>query len=143
MLQSIGRSILNGLVALLLAGTFLFPYVGGAATAYALIAVSLILIVWNFARPPRFAFDPGSWMFLIAWAMIAIAFAITNLPDRTDFLLAVNFAMWALYPLLAGALQRFAGPRNSERVAIFALFGTFFAFAIAAFQVFEIGRAHV
>ena len=103
---AIGRGILASLVALLVAGTFLFPYVGGADTAYALIGVSLILIFWNFIHPPRFAFDPGAWMFLITWVMIAIAFAITNLPGRTDFLLAVNFAMFALYPLLSSALQR-------------------------------------
>lgn len=132
---AIGRGILASLVALLVAGTFLFPYVGGADTAYALIGVSLILIFWNFIHPPRFAFDPGAWMFLITWVMIAIAFAITNLPGRTDFLLAVNFAMFALYPLLSSALQRFARPENSARVATFALAGVVIAFAIALYQV--------
>src|SRR6185312_4592782 len=109
-LADIGRTILNALVALLLAGAFLFPYVGGAVTAYVLIGLSVLLICWNFVRPPRFAMDVGSWMFLVAWVLIALAFAITNLPGRTDFLLATNFAMFALYPLLASALQRFAKP---------------------------------
>lgn len=133
------RGILNGLVALLLAGTFLFPYVGGAVTAYVLIVLSLLLIGWNFVNPPRFAFDPGAWMFLIGWSLIAIAFALTNQPGRSDYLLSVNFAMFALYPLLAGALQRFAGPGNSARVAVLALAGSFVALALGAFQVFVQG----
>ena len=112
------RGILNALVALLLAGTFLFPYVGGAVTAYVLIGFSLLLIAWNLVRPPRLAFDAGAWMFVTAWALIAIAFAITSRPGSRDYLLSVNFAMFALYPLLAGALQRFAAPGNSARVAV-------------------------
>jgi O-antigen ligase len=98
-----------------------------------------LLIIWNFVRPPRLAFDPGSWMFLVAWALIAIAFAITNQPGRTDFLLAVNFAMFALYPMLSGALQRFAGPNNVAQVAVMALIGSFAALGVATFQVFVEG----
>lgn len=137
------RGILNGLVALLLAGTFLFPYVGGAVTAYVLIGLSLLLIGWNLVDPPRFAPDPGAWMFVIAWGLIAIAFAITNRPGGSDYLLSINFAMFALYPLLGGALQRFAGPNNSVRVAVLALAGSFIALAVGAFQVFvqHYGRA--
>jgi len=119
------RGILNGLVALLLAGTFLFPYVGGAVTAYVLIGLSLLLIAWNFVRPPRLAFDPGAWMFVIAWGLIAVAFMLTSRPGSSDYLLSVNFAMFALYPLLSGALQRFAGPHNTARVAVLALAGSF------------------
>jgi O-antigen ligase len=137
------RGILNALVALLLAGTFLFPYVGGAVTAYVLIGLSLLLIAWNLVRPPRLAFDAGAWMFVTAWALIAIAFAITSRPGSRDYLLSVNFAMFALYPLLAGALQRFAAPGNSARVAVLALAGSFIALAVGAFQVFvqHYGRA--
>jgi len=112
-------------------------------TAYVLIGLSLLLIGWNLVRPPRFAADPGAWMFLIAWVLIAIAFAITNRPGGTDYLLSANFAMFALYPLLSGALQRFAGPRNSMRVAVLALAGSFIALAVGAVQVFvqHYGRA--
>jgi O-antigen ligase len=129
------RGVLNGIVALLLAGTFLFPYVGGAVTAYVLIVFSLLLIIWNFVSPTRFANDPGAWMFLIAWVLIAVAFAITNQVGRSDYLLSINFAMFALYPLLSGALQRFAGPGNSARVAVLALAGSFVALAVGAVQV--------
>ena len=134
-----GRVILNGLVALLLIGALVFPYVGGAVTAYVLMVLSLLLIIWNFVAPPRLAFDAGSWMFLTAWALIAIAFAITNQPGRTDFLLAANFAMFALYPMLSGALQRFAGPGNLAQVAVMALIGTLAALGVATFQVFVLG----
>lgn len=130
------RSILNGLVALLLVAAFVFPYVGGAVTAYVLIGLSLPLIVWNLAKPVAVERDPGAWMFAIAWAMIAVAFAITNRPGSTDLLLAVNFAMFALYPMIAAALQRMAGPNNLARVATLALVGAVAAFALGAFQVF-------
>jgi O-antigen ligase len=138
-----GRGILNGLVALLLVGTLVSPYVGGAVTAYVLIGLSLLLIIWNLFRPPRFAFDAGSWMFVGAWALIAVAFMLTNRPGSSDYLLSVNFAMFALYPLLAAALQRFAGPNNSARVAILALAGSFVALVLGAVQVFvqHYGRA--
>lgn len=136
----VGRTILNGLIGLLLAAAFLFPYIGGAVTAYVLIGLSVLLILWNFVRPPRLAADAGSWMFLIGWVMIALAFAITNLPGRTDFLLATNFAMFALYPLLAGALQRLAAPANSIPVAVLALVGVFVAFTVSAYQVLGLGH---
>jgi O-antigen ligase len=138
-----GRGILNGLVALLLVGTLVSPYVGGAVTAYVLIGLSLLLIIWNLFRPPRFAVDAGSWMFVGAWALIAVAFMLTNRPGSSDYLLSVNFAMFALYPLLAGALQRFAGPNNSARVAMLALAGSFAALVLGAVQVFvqHYGRA--
>jgi O-antigen ligase len=138
-----GRGILNGLVALLLVGTLVSPYVGGAVTAYVLIGLSLLLIIWNLFRPPRFAVDAGSWMFVGAWALIAVAFMLTNRPGSSDYLLSVNFAMFALYPLLAGALQRFAGPNNSARIAILALAGSFVALVLGAVQVFvqHYGRA--
>ena len=135
-MADIGRTILNALAALLFAGAFLFPYVGGSVTAYVLVGLSILLILWNFFNPVRFAPDPGSWMFLIAWALIAIAFALTNLPGRKDFLLALNFAMFALYPLIAGALQRLAKPGNSAAVANLALVGSFVALALGSFQVF-------
>jgi len=137
------RGILNGLVALLLVGTLVSPYVGGAVTAYVLIGLSLLLILWNFVKPPRLAFDLGAWMLLIAWALIAIAFAITNRPGTSDYLLSINFAMFALYPLLAAALQRFARPGNTTRVAVLALTGSFIALGVALFQVFvqHYGRA--
>jgi O-antigen ligase len=138
-----GRGILNGLVALLLVGTLVSPYVGGAVTAYVLIGLSLLLIIWNLFRPPRFAVDAGSWMFVGAWALIAVAFMLTNRPGSSDYLLSVNFAMFALYPLLAAALQRFAGPNNSARVAMLALAGSFIALVLGAVQVFvqHYGRA--
>jgi hypothetical protein len=138
-----GRGILNGLVALLLVGTLVSPYVGGAVTAYVLIGLSLLLIIWNLFRPPRFAVDAGSWMFVGAWALIAVAFMLTNRPGSSDYLLSVNFAMFALYPLLAAALQRFAGPNNSARIAILALAGSFVALVLGAVQVFvqHYGRA--
>lgn len=130
------RGILNGLVAVLLLATFVFPYVGGAVTAYVLIGLSLLLIIWNLVRPPRLAFDPGAWMFLAAWVLIAVAFMLTNQPGRQDYLLSINFAMFALYPLLANALQRFARPGNSLHVAILSLIGSLVALVVAALQVF-------
>lgn len=131
-----GRAILNGLVALLLAGTFLFPYMGGAATAYALIVVSAVLVGWSLVRPPRLRADTGSWMFLLGWVLIAAAFAITHRPGTSDVLFAANFAMFALYPMLAAALQRVSGPGNTQRVATMALAGSLIALGIAVFQVF-------
>jgi O-antigen ligase len=47
--------------------------------------------------------------------------------------------MFALYPLLASALQRFAKPDRSVIVASLALAGTFIALALGAFQVFVQG----
>ena len=144
-MAKIRRWVLNGLVALILAITFLGSYGGGAVAAYALIVLSLVLMVWNFFRPPATTFDLGSWFFLGSFSLIAVTFAITNLPGRTDFLLAVNFAMFALYPMLRNALQRFAAPRNLLIVAVLACVGAILAFAIAFVEVkvlnFNQGRA--
>ena len=125
-----GRWILNALIGLFLAAAFLLPYAGGPVTAYVLIVLSLVLIGWNFALPSRVEFNGAAWLFLGSFSLIAIAFMLTNLPGRTDFLFAVNFAMFALYPMLATALQRFAGPDNSARVATLALAGAAIALGI-------------
>lgn len=137
-----GRAVLNALVGLLLFAAFLLPYAGGAVTAYVLIALSLVLILWNFVAPPAVQFDLGAWFFLGAFSLLATAFMLTNLPGRTDFLFAVNFAMFALYPLLNAALQRFAGPPNGTRVATLALAGSFVALGIGIVEkvVFNFNR---
>lgn len=144
-MAKLGWWVLNGLVALLLAVSFLGSYAGGAIAAYVLIALSLALVIWNLFRPSAVAPDPGAWFFVGSFALIALAFAITNQPGRTDFLFATNFAMFALFPLLSNALQRFAGRRNLLIVAILACAGALLAFAIALIEVkifdFNQGRA--
>lgn len=133
----------RGIVLLLLTGALVFPYIGGAVTAYVLIGLSLLLILWNLVGPPRLDSDLGSWMFLFGWVLIAIAFTLTNQPGRTDLLLSVNFVMFALYPLLSAAMQRFAAPINLRTVATIALIGSLIPPGVAAYQVFVqgLGRA--
>jgi len=130
-----GPAASNGLVFLLLFGTFLSPYLGGPVTAYVLIGLSVLLVAWSFVHPANAPRDPGAWMFLFAWGLIAIAFALTNQPGRWDFLQAVNFVMFAFYPLLVAALQRFARSRNLLQVAVLALIGSLLAVGVASFQV--------
>jgi O-antigen ligase len=129
------RTFAGGLVALLLVGALLFSYIGGAVTAYVLIGVSAILAALYLVNPLRQNRDLGSWTLMASWVLIAIAFALTNQPGRTDFVYAANFAMFALYPLLFGALQKSARPGNVLTVAILSLAGALAAAAIAAFQV--------
>ena len=143
-MPSIRRASPNSLVLLLIAGTFVFPFIGGSVTAYALIVLGLLLIGWDSSRSPQVKVDLGAWMFLTSWALIAIAFAASNLPGRTDFLFAANFAMFALFPLLSNALQRFGAPGNARKVGIFSLIGSLVAAGISAIQVhvFHVARAH-
>ena len=68
---------------------------------------------------------------------------ITNKPGRTDYLLSVNFILFALYPLLSGSLQRLANPHNLLVVGVLALSGAVAAFATAIIEllVFNVDRA--
>ncbi len=139
----LGWWIMNGLVGLLLLGTFVFQDVAGTWATYVVLVLNLILILWALIWPPRVGYDPGAWFFVIAWALIAIAFTITNQPGRTDYLLAANFVLFALYPLLSGALQRFARPGNSLVIGILSLVGAIVSFAVAGYEVWVLnwGRA--
>ena len=130
-----GQLVLNGIVGLLLAGSFLFPYIGGAVTAYVLIGLCLLLVIWALLRAQRVQSDPGAWMFLLAWVLLALAYALTNRPGTLDMLSAFNFVLFALFPLLHAALQRFAEPGNLAKVAVLSLAGTIVAFLVALAQV--------
>lgn len=139
----IGWWIANGLVGLLLLCAFLLPSIAGTWATYVSLGLSLILILWTLIWAPRVGYDLGAWFFVISWSLIAIAFMITNQPGTTDYLLAANFIMFALYPLLSATLQRFAHPRNSLVVAVLSLLGTLASFGFAAYEVYglQLGRA--
>ncbi len=134
-----GTKILRGITNLLLFGALVLPYVGGGPFSYVLILLTLILVIWQAFRPLHLAFDAGAAMLLASFVLIAIAFALTNRPGQTDFLLAFNFVMFALFWPLSAALQRFAGPSNSGQVASFALAGALLAVIIGIVEVSFLG----
>ena len=139
----LGWWIMNGLVGLLLVGTFVFQDVAGTWATYIVLVFDLILILWALVWPPRVGYDLGAWFFVIAWSLIAIAFMITNQPGRTDYLLAANFVLFAFYPLLSGVLQRFARSSNSLVIGILSLLGALVSFAVGGYEVWVLnwGRA--
>lgn len=127
------RAVGLGLVALLLVGALVLPFVGGYPLAYALMALTLLLTVWQLFTG-RIRLTPAAVLFGTAFLLLAVAFATTG-----DLRYALNFSMFLFYAPLAAALGRFSSPRSATIVAILALAGSIVAMAFALWQVYGLG----
>jgi O-antigen ligase len=99
------------------------------------IGIALALAVWCIVTKPRVRLDPGGTMFLLSFAILAVLFAITAREGSRDLLYSLNFALFVVFVPLSSALQRFADPGNTRRVAWFALAGVTLCFTVALVRV--------
>jgi hypothetical protein len=140
----------EGRIAACLAGAMvvpclLFNFVGGNAMAFFVMAMGLCAIVWSVVRRrpiwrPRD--QPARMMFLGAYLLVAVAFALTS-RSLADFRYAGNFLMFLLFVPISTFLGRFAAPGNLERVTLLALFGAALSLGVGLFQAMVLGQSRV
>lgn len=139
LLSRAGAAVDAALASTILAGTLLLAYPFGNLAAYLLMFASLAaaLRVVLSGGP---LWLPQSWaatLLIMAFALLAFAFAFENIAYAT------NFLMFVLFAPLGVLLARRAGPGNAVVVATLALVGAAISTGIAAYQFFVLndGRA--
>ncbi len=119
------------LTALFLGGTLVLPFNGGYVLAYALMALTLLLIVGLAIARARWRIGPAGWCFIAAFALIAIAFSLNG-----DAPLMVNFVFLLAFIPLFSWFSRYAAPDSAVVVSWVALAGTVLSSVTALSDVF-------
>jgi O-antigen ligase len=120
----------------MIVASFVFNFAGGDAMAYFVMTAALGAIIWSVVRRRpiwRLRDQPARAMFLGAFVLIAVAFALTS-RSPADFKYAGNFLMFFFFVAISTFLGRFAARGNLERIAFLALIGASFSLAVALFQ---------
>ena len=118
------------------AATLVLPYVGGFLLAYVLMLTTVGMTVWVLLtrRPGEFVPETAAVMFLAAFGLMALAFALSA-RQPGDLAGIANFAFLPFVWPLSVALRRTAGPGNGLLVTSAAVVGTALAFVVAVSQV--------
>jgi O-antigen ligase len=119
------------LTALFLGATLVLPFNGGYVLAYALIILTLPLIVGLLAARARWTLGPAGWCFLAAFALIAIAFVLNG-----DAPMMVNFAFLIAFIPLSNWFSRYAAPDSAAVVSWAAFAGTVLSAVTALSDVY-------
>jgi O-antigen ligase len=119
-----------------------FNFAGGNGMAYFVMVMGLCAIVWSLIRHRpiwRPSEQPSRLMFLVAWLLIATAFALTS-KSFEEFKYAGNFLMFFFFVAISTFLGRFAAPGNLERVTTLALAGSVLSVLVAIFESLVLGQ---
>jgi O-antigen ligase len=119
------------LTALFVAATLVLPYNGGFVLAYALMVLTLVIVIALLFARGRWQIGPAGWCLLAAFALIAIAFSIDG-----DAPLMVNFIFLVAFVPLSSWLARYAAPDGAIVVAFVALAGSLLSFITALVDIF-------
>jgi O-antigen ligase len=116
------------------------PYFGGLRVAYPLIFITLFITLATLIRKrnPWSEGDISGTFFLVAFALLAVAFLVTA-REPIDAIYIFNFLMFALYAPVALSVGRFAQIKNTATVAVYALVGSVLSAFVAVFQVIGLG----
>lgn len=118
-----------------------FYFGAGYGGAYLVIFLLLLAIVWCLGwRLPIWSLrqNPASQMFLLAYALIVIAF-VCSARKPSDIVAVGNFVILAAFVPINAMFGRLAAPRNAEYVAALALAGSILALGLAVYQVMVLG----
>lgn len=132
---AIGRKAPTVLVAVLLIGTLVLPYVGGFPLAYVLIGATAGLLGWlALVRGPwHLRGEFGLGLVATGFGILALSFVISMRTPK-DLAYILNFLPFLLVLPLAGALSTRADKGHALTVANYALAGATLALLGAAFQ---------
>jgi O-antigen ligase len=119
MIRFVFGQVALALTALFLGGTLVLPYNGGYVLAYALMVLTLVLVVSLIIARGRWTIDAAGWCFIIAFACVGLAFTIDG-----DAPLMVNFLFLLAFIPLSSWLSRFAAPDSAAVISWIALVGT-------------------
>jgi O-antigen ligase len=118
------------LTALFIGATLVLPFNGGYVLAYALMALTLVVIVALLIARGRWAVGPAGWCFIGAFALMAVALAVNN-----DAPLMVNFVFLLAFVPLSSWFSRFAAPDSAMVVSWIALIGTLLSAVTALYEI--------
>jgi O-antigen ligase len=131
MIRSVFGQIALAITAVFLGGTLVLPFNGGYVLAYALMALTIILIVALLIARGRWTIGPAGWCFLAAFALIGIAFTVDG-----DAPLMVNFIFLLAFVPLSSWLSRYAAPDSAIVVSWVAFVGTVVSIITALSDVY-------
>lgn len=129
--RAVFGQIALALTALFLAGALVLPYNGGFVLAYALMALTLVLVLSLSIARQRWQVGPAGWCFMAAFALIGIAFSING-----DAPLIVNFIFLLAFVPLNTWLSRYAAPDSAVVVSFVALAGAMLTLLTALLDIF-------
>jgi O-antigen ligase len=119
------------LTALFIGATLVLPFNGGYVLAYALMALTLLLVAGLLIARARWSIGPAGWCFLIAFALIGLAFSLNG-----DAAVSVNFIFLLAFIPLASWFSRYAAPDSAAVVSWLAFVGTILSTVTALSDVF-------
>lgn len=122
------------LTALFLGATLVLPYNGGFVLAYALMALTIVLVLSLLVARGRWIIGGAGWCFLGAFALIAVAFTI----DR-DAKMIVNFVFLLAFIPLTSWFARFAAPDSAAVFSWVAFVGSILTAITALSDIFYYG----
>ena len=130
MIRSVFGQIGLVFTALFLGGTLVLPFNGGYVLAYALMALTVLLIIGLLVARGRWSIGPAGWCFIAAFALIAIVFSINR-----DAALMVNFIFLLAFVPLSSWFSRYAAPDSAAVVSWLALVGTLLSAVTAVWEI--------
>ena len=119
------------LTAIFLSGTLVLPFNGGYVLAYALMALTLAIVVSLMVARARWSIGAAGWCFLAAFVLIAIAFGLNG-----DLAVSVNFIMLLAFVPLSSWFGRYAAPDSAKVVSWVAFTGTVLSTVTALSDLF-------
>ena len=134
MIRTIFSQIGLFLTALFLGATLVLPFNGGYVLAYALMALTIVLIAGLLAARARWSIGPAGWCFLAAFVLIGTAFSFNG-----DALVTVNFIFLLAFVPLVSWFGRQAAPDSAAVVSWTAFAGTILSTVTALSDVFFYG----
>ena len=136
MIRSVGRQVGLFLTALFLGGTLVLPFNGGYVLAYALMVLTLLLVVGLIVARARWTIGPAGWCFIAAFVLVAIAFSLNG-----DAPLMVNFSFLLAFIPLFSWFSRYAAPDSAVVVSWVAFAGTLLSAATALREIWWLGKS--
>jgi O-antigen ligase len=131
MIRSIANQFALFLTSVFLGGTLVLPFNGGYVLAYALMALTILIMVSLLIARARWSIGVAGWCFLVAFALIAIAFSFNG-----DAAVTVNFIMLLAFVPLSSWFARFSAPDSAVVVSWVAFIGTVLSSVTALSDVF-------
>lgn len=131
MIRRIANQFALFLTAVFLGGTLVLPFNGGYVLAYALMALTILIVASLLVARAQWSIGATGWCFLAAFALIAVAFSLNG-----DAAVTVNFVMLLAFVPLSSWFARYAAPDSAKVVSWVAFAGTVLSTVTALSDVF-------
>ena len=135
MIRTLFGQIALVLTALFLGATLALPYNGGYVLAYALMALTLVMVIMLAVARGKWSIGAAGWCFIVAFALIGLAFSVDG-----EAQMMVNFLFLIAFVPLSSWLSRYAQPDSAAVVSWVALTGTMLSAITAVNETIVLGN---